>query len=241
MTKIPKLLGREGSWWIFEDGVRLPVVSGGSDIPPAPPAPPTPKPTDPPAPAPTDKSFTQDDVTRIATREKAEGRQAGINEMMKELGVTDLEEGKALLKRIRDAEDAQKTQSQRDAEAAATAKAEAEADKAEAAQERLLARMERALTRAGVPAERLDKVVRLLDLNDPKADDAKVTEAVEAVKKDFPELFTGAAPPDPGRNPPKPSDPGGPPRPPAPTDSKGQAKSLLESRHSDRLARLRKV
>lgn len=226
MTKIPSLVGRKNNRWLFSDGTWLPVVAGGIDNPPSPPPP------APPAPAPPEpgKSFTQDDITRIATREKAEGRQAGINEILKELGVTDLEEGKTLLKRIRDAEDAQKTQAQKDAEAALTAKAEADKARKEAALERLMAKTERALLKAGVPDTKLEKVAKLVSL-DSKADDAAIAQAVEDVKKDFPELFTGAAPPDPGKNPPKPSDPGGPPRPPAPTDSKGQARSLLESRH----------
>lgn len=233
MTKIPSLIGLKNGRWQFSDGTTLPVVSGGSDLPPAPPAPPAP-PTDPPKDPP--KAFTQDDITRIATREKAEGRQAGINEILKDLGVTDLEEGKALLKRMRDAEDAQKTQAQKDAEKAAADKLEAEAIKAEAAKDRMIAQVERALLRAGVPDAKLEKVVRFIDV-EPGADATKITEAVEAVKKDFPELFTGGTPPDPAKNPPKPSDPGGPPRPPAPTDTKGQAHSILEQRHGATLAR----
>lgn len=203
-------------------------------IPPEP-APPTPSA---PAPGDSDKKFTQDDLTRIATREKQEGRTAAQNELLKSLGVETLDQAKDALKRQRDAEQSTLTQAQKDADKAAKDASEAAGVKAEALRERLMARVERALVRAGVADGTLDDVAKLVTVADDADADA-ILAAVEALKTRIPALF-GPAPPEPGKGPPKPSDPGSGPRPPVPTDTQGQVKSLLEQRHGAALQRNRK-
>jgi len=214
-------------------------------IPPAPAPGPAPAPTPPaPAPAPTPpepgKTFTQEDITRIATREKAEGRTAATNELLKSLGVETMEQAQEILKRQRDADEATKTQQQKDAERAAKDREEAAKEKTSATHERMMAKIERALVRAGVQDGTLDDVAKLVTIDDPsKADDGVIKTAVEALKARLPMLF-GPASPEPGSGPPKPGDPGPGPRPPKPGDIQGQAKAMLEQRHGAALAKNRK-
>ena len=200
-------------------------------VPPAPPALPTPPPEPP-------KTFTQEELSRIAAREKQEGRTAGINELLKQLELDDVDQLKEVLKRQKDADDATKSQVQKDAEKAARDKADAEVEKSAAKRDRLMVKVERSLLRAGVADATLDDVAKLVDIKDDADDDA-IKEAIDALKKRLPQLFTPVKP-EPGTGPPVQGDPGPGPRPPSPTDSKGQAKSLLEQRHAATLARNRK-
>lgn len=182
--------------WLFTDSGRLvPVVSGGdgSDDPPG------------------DgqgggdsgagggkggegeggQTFTQADLDRIATREKAQGRRAAEDDIAKDLGVS-LDEAKRILAEARERDEKQKTEAQRAKEAADAEKAAAEAAKAEAARERHEARVERALVAAGVSDDkRLGRLARLIEVEvGAELDDVKA--AVADLHKEMPELF-GAA------------------------------------------------
>ena len=93
--------------------------------------------------APTAKTFTQDDVTALAAAERDQGKRAGkaaaqdeINAAIKAAGLPDGTDLSAVLeaaKRATAADEAAKTQAQRDADVAAKAKADAEAYLATAA------------------------------------------------------------------------------------------------------------
>ena len=161
--------------------------------------------------APTAKTFTQDDVTALAAAERDQGKRAGkaaaqdeINAAIKAAGLPDGTDLSAVLeaaKRATAADEAAKTQAQRELDAAAKAKADAEAYLATAAKTLHDAKVERALAgavNAAIAARALDVAVG--------ADDDAIKAAVDKLKADVPGLFsTTAAAPTPG------SDPGNPP------------------------------
>ena len=154
-------------------------------------------------PAETPRVFTQDDVTAIATREKAQGHRAAMQEVSEKLGMT-IEEATKLVADHKAAEDAQKSEAQKDREAAATERAEAATLKSEAARELHVARVTSALIAAGVDA----KTIPVINLAVPVgADAAAITVAIDALKVTAPGLF-GVAPARQDTTPPAP--PGSP-------------------------------
>lgn len=162
----------------------------------------------PPAP----RTFTQDEVTAMMTREKADGRSAATREIADKLGMS-IDDATSLLAAAKAADDANKTQAQRDAAAAADAKAEAEKAKADALADRHAARVERLLGSAG--AANVTVAARAIDVA-VGADDATVTAAIDKLKTDAPGLFS-AAPTAPHTDPSK---------PPATPPAKGTAAEL---------------
>jgi hypothetical protein len=197
------LNGRE--MWLYSDGTMLPVIRGGDgdDPPKDPPDPKDDGKEDPKK----DTTFTQEELNRIAAREKDEGKRAALADVAKTLGCT-VEEAASIIKTAREADDKQKSEAQRSQEAADKAKAEADAEKAEAAKEKHTARVERVLLKAGVMDEKLEKVARMLDA-EVGAEVDKIEAAAKDLKKEFPELFTGK----PAGGPPNSDPPGGPPKP----------------------------
>ena len=183
--------------------------------------------------APTAKTFTQDDVTALAAAERDQGKRAGkgaaqdeINAAIKAAGLPDGTDLSAVLeaaKRATAADEAAKTQAQRDADVAAKAKADAEAYLATAAKTLHDAKVERALAgavNAAIAARALDVAVG--------ADDDAIKAAVDKLKADVPGLFSTTAP-APG------SDPG---NPPAAKDTRlsarEEAKAWAEQRYGKR-------
>lgn len=164
----------------------------------------------PPAPTP---GFTQEDLSRIATAEhekgERKGKQAAIEEVQQTLGVS-LEEATRLITAARSAEDAAKTQAQRDAEAAAADRAEAAAALAAAKADRHAAIVERALTSAGVDEAALAAISVPGITIDSTPD--QITAAVTALKEKVPSLFGVARPPVPKADP-RPGAGGGIPKP----------------------------
>jgi hypothetical protein len=152
----------------------------------------------PPAP----RMFTQDEVNALAAREKDQGRVAGLREASEKLGGRTIDDAAVLIAAAVAADEANKTEAQRELAAAATAKSAAEQDRAEAAKDRHTARLERILGKAG--ASDVEIVARALDVA-VGADDATVTAAVEALKAKVPGMFVAVVPPpntDPGKQPP---------------------------------------
>jgi len=237
MITEPSLVGLEfdGRRWMhrWSDGTMLPLIRGGEGPDPDPKDPPKPDPKPDPTNDPKDKTFSQDDVTRIATREKEEGRRSALKDLMEQLGITDVEEAKTLLANARAAEEAKKTEAEKQAAEMQKATKAAEKAAADAQRERLTARIERHLVRAGISVEddaKLTRLTRLVDV-DNDADDDKVKDAVEQLKKDMPEVFGETKPgnkPDP--KPPR-SSPGGPPSKNGTKSAAESAAELLASRH----------
>lgn len=127
------------------------------------------------------KTFTQEDLNRIAAQEKRQG----ASSILKALGFESEEKAKEYLEAKRKEDDEKKDdlQKAKDAEAAAnTAKAAAEAKAA------LLEKRFKVVS-MGVSADKADDIVTLATA---KAVDGKTFEdAVEDLKKAYPELFMG--------------------------------------------------
>jgi DNA-binding transcriptional MerR regulator len=179
--------------------------------PPPPPAPPTPPVGD-------DKQFSQADLDRFAGRRAAEAKKAAAKELADQLGMT-LDEAKALIENHRQAEEAKKDELTRAQEAAAQAKADADAARAEAARLAREQMIDRKLVAAGVgsghPAEareglltRARAALQLAADADAEAIDAEIAATLALV----PGLV---APPASNGQPPAPSGVTGGAQPPA--------------------------
>lgn len=167
---------------------------------------------------PEEKTFTQAELTSIAAREKNEGKAAAERSIAEQLGVS-IEEAKAIVKAAKDADEAKKSEAEKDREAAAKEKQEAEAERQAAKAEVHEARLERAFAKEGIDLEDGDdKTKRLLRLVtvETGASYEDVLKDVQKIKADFPALFgkseestgktTRKAPSgDPKGNPPKPT------------------------------------
>lgn len=153
----------------------------------------------------TEKTFTQDDLNRIAAENKARGEREAkkaFEEQLKALfGDLTPEEVAGKLRAVREAEDAQKTEAQRILEEATAAKTEAEKIKAEAAQERHTARLHAALISAGVPEAGVGAVT--VPGVEVGATVEEIQAAVDKLKTTLPGLFktTTSVDADPGRGP----------------------------------------
>lgn len=177
-------------------------------------APDDPPPSDPPADPPKvdlPKSFTQAEVNAIATREAQAAERTAQTKLLQSLGFDTPEAAKAAVDAARAAEDAGKTEVQRQQEAAAAAKTAADNDRQAAASERFEAKLERNFAKAGVDVDSpsFARIRRMVTL-DTSADAAAIQAEIDTIKTDFPALFGtagGTPPPAPG------SDPHG--RPPA--------------------------
>lgn len=190
------------------------------DEPTPTPTPPAPDPTTappPPAPAPAPpRTFSQDEVNSIATREKAQGERAANAAVAEALGMTVEDAAKVIAdKKARD--DAEKSELDKANEQVNTltdqvAKASGETLSAQTA--RLV---DHAIIRAGVSD--LDQVSAIGGLVKVEADEVNVdtvVAAVEQVRETFPQLFddTGTGAPKPAPKPGVNSNPtGNPPRP----------------------------
>lgn len=180
-------------------GPVWPVLGGST--PPEPPA------GDPAADA--GKTFTQADLDRIVQREKASAGRSAATALAEQLGMP-LEDAKKALADFAAAQDAAKTQQQRDAEALTAALAEADRAKAEAAGARHVVAIERELVRAGLAlpddaAERDEALTQAAALvaAQPGDDGTAIAAAVKATKRRWPGLFAtpqkaGSGDPGPG-------------------------------------------
>jgi hypothetical protein len=203
---------------------------GGDPDPATPPAADPPKPGPPPT-----RTFTQDEVTSLAAKEKAQGERAGarraLEEFAAEYGFSNVDDTKAFIEAARKAE--QDALSEREKREQALAKREqqlAEREAAAVARERD-ANRRAVLVGLGATGDDLDDAAALLRVADD-ADDAAVQEAAAKLKERRPELF-GVTPPAPQTTPPP--APGGapaggpPPRTPATKDDvKARARKRAE-------------
>lgn len=192
--------------------------NGDPATPPAPSGDPTP--ADPPKPTPpASRTFTQDELTALAAKEKAQGERAGARAALEKFaadhGFTNIDDAKAFIEEGRKAKEAQLTEQQRREKELADREAKAEArEKAAEARERVANRRS-VLVGLGATGDDLDDAAALLRVADD-AEDAAVQEAAEALKARRPELFGAAqTTPDPAAVPPAPTGlpAGGMPRP----------------------------
>jgi hypothetical protein len=158
---------------------------------------------DPPADPP--KTYTQAEVDRLTSREKDQGERAGKAQGMRDaltaLGVdpdkVKVEDLKSTLEKALAADDAQKTEAQREKDAAVVEKTAAEREKTEAAREKHETRVERLLLRAGLAVDEDDdnkrdkqiaRAMKLVDL-EVGADSDKIRAAVDELREEMPSLF----------------------------------------------------
>lgn len=192
----------------------------------------------------TERTLSQAEVSRIATKEKQEGHTAGRAALLKELGIDDPAKAKELIDAAKKAEDAALSETQKAQKAAEADKATAEKDRKEAAREKLNARIERRLLAEGLSLakdedkadKQLARAVRLLDL-DLDSDQDAVKAAVKELRDEMPNLFATTDDDEEDddedrRNATGRTDPGRPPRKGKPQGtSQDRARKTLLERH----------
>ncbi|MFE1949915.1 hypothetical protein ACFW9D_05535 [Streptomyces sp. NPDC059524] len=162
-------------------------ADGGDEQQPPVPAPP--KPAPPAAPSPT---FTQEDLERIAAKEKAQGQRAGarqaLDEFAAEHGFTTVDDAKAFIAAARKAQqDALSEEEKRRQELEKREQDLAAREAAAIARERAAARRA-VLVGLGATGDDLEDAAALLRVADD-ADEQAVADAAEKLKERRPELF----------------------------------------------------
>lgn len=199
--KLPKTHPRSGHIVRSNGFVLRDRMTGRTEVPPEKPAG-DPSATDPgsgaggdPAADPSkkaeSKTFTQEDLNRVAAKQKAEGKAAAEKALADSLGVP-LDEAKAIIKKAQDEAEAKKDEATKDREKAAKEKTEAEKLKGDAANELRDARIDKALAAEKFPDidddKKTEAVRRMVSVAaDASYDD--VREAVKELAKNFPGLF----------------------------------------------------
>ena len=202
-------------------GIAVFYNDGGN--PPEPP-----KPSPPPASPEPVKQFSQEELERIAAREKSQGERAGARKALEDFaaehGFNNVDDAKAFIAAARQAEEAKKTEEQKRQEELDRREAELAAREAAAIARERAANRRAVLVGLGATGDDLEDAAALLRVADD-ADETAVREAAEKLKERRPELFgTRPAP----QASPLPPAPGGAPAgaPPArTTPSKDDAKT----------------
>ncbi|GHG33007.1 hypothetical protein GCM10018777_56260 [Streptomyces albogriseolus] len=196
-------------------GIAVFYNDGGN--PPADP----PKPSPPPASPEPVKQFTQEELERIAAREKSQGERAGarkaLEELAQELGFTNPDDVKTFVATARKAQQDALSEEERRRQELERREAELAAREAAAiARERAVNRRA-VLAGLGATGDDLEDAAALLRVDDD-ADETAVREAAEKLKERRPELF-GTRPA--AQTSPLPPAPGGAPAGAPPTRSAG--------------------
>lgn len=193
-----------------------------------------------------ERTFTQVEVNRIMSKEKKAGRRSGIRKVLEELGVESIAEAKEKLGQTSNNrgtnDNGGNEQDPEAAEQARKAKEAADREKAEAARLKLEAKVERRLVRAKVDDKKIERALRMIDLDDlDDGDDDEIDVAIEDLREDLPELFTESKSKDdddedkgkpraPGSN------PGGVPRKKGTATPQDKAMARLQKRHGAKLS-----
>jgi hypothetical protein len=191
----------------------------------------------------TPQAFSQDDMTRVAAREKDQGKRQGQREVLEALGFGSLDEARDFAKLLKDAEAAQLSEVERAKRDAEKAKSEAESIKAEAKRDRYMALVERELLKEGIDLNHVAKLSKLVEA-DVNSSPEDIATAVADLKADMPSVFgiqdvheePGAQ--NSGTPTPPASDPGKAPGTKPSADPSKRASERLKARHGDRLKNL---
>lgn len=175
-------------------GLAVFYNDGGNPPTPAPPAA-DPKPADPPKPGPppVTKEFTQEDLERVAAREKAQGKRSALKEFAEEHGFTSPEDAATFIAAARQAQDAALSEQEKRERELADREAKAEAREKAAIERERVANRRAVLVGLGATGADLEDAAALLRVADD-ADDTAVAEAADALKARRPELFGTKAP-----------------------------------------------
>lgn len=151
----------------------------------------------------TKKLFPQEHVTKVAAREKREGRKAGQRQILAELGFQSLEEAREAIGQLGatdDDEDSSDDDKSSKGDGASQKRANSDRIKLERDREKLrtekaaLARdrhelkIESALLQAGVEGSKAGRAAKLLDV-EVGAKPEDIQDAIDELKDEFPELF----------------------------------------------------
>lgn len=152
-----------------------------------------------PPPTPPAAKFTQEDVDRINAETRRKAEEAAAKRLLQELGIEDVEKGKAALAAAKAAEDASKSELDKAREELERLRVEKETISARERNTLVKAELKSALRDAGINPQRIDGALRLAPLGEVQvADDgtvAGVAEVVRAVKEASPEWFGAAGQP----------------------------------------------
>ncbi|NJA59174.1 hypothetical protein [Streptomyces sp. NEAU-H3] len=169
---------------------------GGDPAPvPKPAAPPTPA-----DPAPAQVTMSQEDLQKLAAKEKDQGRRSGakaaLEEFAREHGFANVDDAKTFITAAREAKEAALTEQEKREQALAQREAELAAREQTAIARERIANRRALLAGLGATGDDLDDAVSLLRAEDD-ADDQALTEAAAALKARRPELCgnTTTAPP----------------------------------------------
>ena len=181
-----------------------------------------------------EKTFAQEDVTRIAAREKDEGKRAGQRAVLQELGFDSIEEAQSFRRQLDEAESAKLSEVDR-------AKKEAERDREDAARDRLEAAsmkhsitVERVLVKQGLDQEIAEEVSQLVKV-DVGSTQEEISTAIAELKQKMPQLFTSV--PGATGTPKIPNgDPGRAPSGNPPQDPEKAARDRLNKRHGAKIS-----
>jgi len=240
----PLRTAAHGAWAHPYAGVGALAVfhADGGDDPAQPPAPTPPKPGPPPS-TPPAGSFTQDDLERIAAKEKAQGERAGARKALEEFaaehGFTNVDDAKAFIAEARKAKQDALSEEEKRRQELEEDRRKLDQEKAQMAEAQRALVRERTLGRLGAvdsdDAPNLQDALAMLDRdlrNQPDADEQAVSEAAAKLKERRPELFGAKPPAAPSTLPPAPggAPAGGTPgrQTPSKDDAKARARKLAE-------------
>lgn len=135
--------------------------------------------------------LTQEDVERIASKEKAQGRRAGQRELLEEAGFADADEFRAFVEAARRREQEALTEQQRREQEVAQREAAAARREEEARQRLAEANRRAALVSLGATDENLEDALALLSARvSTDADEDALAAEAKALAERRPELFT---------------------------------------------------
>jgi hypothetical protein len=142
------------------------------------------------------KQFTQDDLDRIAAREKAQGKRSALKEFAEARGFTSIEDAEEFIEAARKTQQDALSEDEKRRQELERREQEAEAKMAAAVSRERDAIRKAAVMGLGATGDDLADALALLDRDlaaQPDADEAAVTAAAEALKARRPALF-GTAP-----------------------------------------------
>jgi len=209
MLRRPALYRPTASGWSrpYQGVTGMAVFYNGDPTPPAPGAPGTPPPAPGPTPPAPGGTYTQDDLNRVAAREKDQGHRAGAREALekfaKDNGFASAEDAKAFIDTARKAREDQLSEQEKREQQIAAREQQVAAKEAAAAKLATDAARRMVLIRLGATAPaKDDDVDNLADAEAllraalaDDADQAAVETAANALKARRPELFGTAAAP----------------------------------------------
>lgn len=215
---------RVGRLWLFPDGTTLPVVRGGDGDD-------------------DDDEGANDEPVKLTNKQlndmlaervrKAKG--SATKDLLKTLGVEDLDAVKSMLEAHRSSQEQGKTELDKATQRASKAEQEGTTLKTQLADTVLTTRIEKALISEGMSVKAAERARRMIDL-EHGASEEDIAAEVEALKKETPALFPtsqegqGSEGDGSRRTPPPP--PGRPPaQPKSQPSSQEKALSLLHERH----------